>query len=449
MVIKKAELMDMLNCREKRAAKQTELINKYKKPVVCICMNIAGDVKRTPGIDILFRHGCEAYEAEVAAMLNSSAEQAPGRRPGAVYRELVFAHTGPEAFYVFDTEDAELLKDAGIKIEETGSEGRLFDIDIIGTDGQKLSRPAARRCIVCGGPVADCARSRAHGLDVIKAAANAIIADFLCEKLADSVCEALKAEAKLSPKPGLVDSLNSGAHKDMDLPMLLASAEALRPFFARFAREFACGDKSLESLIKTGVEAEKAMFKATGGVNTHKGAIFAFALYIAAIAKSCFDGSDVLETVKELAAQKASSMAGSGAKNEEKSTHGDEVRSRYGAKGAVEDALQGFPMAHMAGAILAARKTGSSEDAQLYVLCRIMAELDDSNVLYRAGQEGLDWVKQQAESLLEQTAEDRKASMAELNAEFVQRNISSGGAADMLALGIFLAEYSDLLYTES
>lgn len=422
-------MVQMLDCREKRAKKQLELIEKYGKPIACISMNIAGEVKRTPGIDLLFKDGCKAFEEALKA-----------DNLKLIHSEKFFEPTGNEGFYVCDTLDPATLKAAGMAVEEGSPQGRLFDIDIIDTNGFKLSRPVPRKCLVCGGPAADCARSRAHGLEAVKAATDALIAAYICKRMADSACNALKSEAELSPKPGLVDSLNNGAHRDMDLPLLLASAEALKPYFKAFAEEFTLGNHSIEKLIKIGVEAEKAMFKATGGVNTHKGAVFAFALYLAASAECCFSGADPMERVKELARDKA-------ALTDNTATHGSLVRAKYGAKGAIDNGLEGFPLAHTAGAILYTHEDTDPQDARLYVLCRIMAELEDSNVLYRAGREGLDWVKKQAGNLCRMDMARRKERLAELNEEFVKRNISPGGAADMLALGIFLAEYGDLLYT--
>ena len=88
-----------------------------------------------------------------------------------------------------------------------------------------------RRCLVCGGPVAVCSRSRAHGLDAICAETARRLAEFACTTLGDLAADALREEAALSPKPGLVDARTNGAHTDMDLLLMLRSAETLRPWF--------------------------------------------------------------------------------------------------------------------------------------------------------------------------------------------------------------------------
>ena len=418
--IRKVELSDMLSCRETRAAKQRKLIEQYKKPVVSLSMNIAGDVKNTPAISMLQKDG----EAE----FRQAAEKA---ELALLFEERIDAFTGPESLLVFDCDDPQKLKDMGVAIEEDAPWGRLFDIDVIGTDGEKLSRPAPRRCIVCGGPAADCARSRAHGLDQIKKATDELIAQYLGDSLGTAAASALVKEAALTPKPGLVDAANNGAHKDMDLDLLLTSASAIRPFFAQMAGFSAAYGLDIQTLIKIGKNAEKAMYAATKGVNAHKGAIFAFSLYLAAAADCLMRGGDPVEKVKELAAEKVAKAAPA------PPTHGDAVRAvyaGYGKEGALAEACKGFPMA-----LLAAQTICETQDP-LLALCRVMSQLTDSNLLYRGGVKGLNWVKAEAAKLCAMEAPQRLDALRRMDEECIARNLSPGGAADMLALGMFLSE---------
>ena len=418
--IRKVELPDMLACREARANRQRQLIEEYKKPVVSLSMNIAGDVKNTPAISMLQKDG----EGE----FKSAAEKAGF---ALLFEERSDAFTGPESLLVFDTDDAQALKNTGVALEEETPWGRLFDIDIIGTDGEKLSRPQPRRCIVCGGPAADCARSRAHGLDQIRKAADELLGQYLGDSLGTAAASALVREAALTPKPGLVDAANNGAHKDMDLDLLLTSASAIRPFFAQMAGFSAAYGTDIETLIKIGKNAEKAMFAATKGVNAHKGAIFAFSLYLAAAADCLMRGGDPVEKVKELAAEKVAMSRPSAP------THGDAVRAVYagfGREGALAEACKGFPMAVLAAKTI--RETGD----ELLALCRVMSQLADSNVLYRGGVKGLNWVKSEAARLCAMDAVERRAGLRVMDAACISRNISPGGAADMLSLGMFLSE---------
>ncbi|MBQ6647077.1 MAG: triphosphoribosyl-dephospho-CoA synthase, partial [Clostridia bacterium] len=286
-------------------------------------------------------------------------------------------------------------------------------------------------CIVCGGPAADCARCWAHGLDQIKKATDELIAQYLGDSLGTAAASALVKEAALTPKPGLVDAANNGAHKDMDLDLLLTSASAIRPFFAQMAGFSAAYGLDIQTLIKIGKNAEKAMFAATKGVNAHKGAIFAFSLYLAAAADCLMRGGDPVEKVKELAAEKVAKAAPA------PPTHGDAVRAvyaGYGKEGALAEACKGFPMA-----LLAAQTICETQDP-LLALCRVMSQLTDSNLLYRGGVKGLNWVKAEAAKLCAMEAPQRLDALRRMDEECIARNLSPGGAADMLALGMFLAE---------
>lgn len=418
--IRKVELPDMLACREARAVRQRQLIEEYKKPVVSLSMNIAGDVKNTPAISMLQKDGEEDFKA--AAMKAGLT---------LLFEERSDAFTGPESLLVFDTDNAQALKNIGVAIEDETPWGRLYDVDVIGTDSGKLSRPEPRRCIVCGGPAADCARSRAHGLDQIRRAADELIGQYLGDTLGTAAASALVREAALTPKPGLVDAANNGAHKDMDLDLLLTSASSIRPFFAQMAGFSAAYGTDIETLIKIGKSAEKAMFAATKGVNAHKGAIFAFSLYLAAVADALMRGGDPVEKVKELAAEKVANARPSAP------THGDAVRAVYagfGREGALAEACKGFPMALLAMQTI--RETGDD----LLALCKVMSQLADSNVLYRSGVKGLNWVRSEAARLCAMDEVERNAGLRVMDAACIARNISPGGAADMLALGMFLAD---------
>src|SRR5262249_12246618 len=88
-------------------------------------------------------------------------------------------------------------------------------------------------------------------------------------------------ELALYPKPGLVSFSDSGAHADMDATTLSRSLFALRPWFVELATAGARGAGLLE-LRRLGIGAEQSMLAATGGINTHRGAIFVLGLLAAA-----------------------------------------------------------------------------------------------------------------------------------------------------------------------
>jgi triphosphoribosyl-dephospho-CoA synthase len=104
---------------------------------------------------------------------------------------------------------------------------------------------------------------------------------YVADLVADSAKAALLAELETWPKPGLVSHVDSGSHADMDATTFKASATAITPFYGRLAIAGAAGS-GMDKLREIGLEAEQAMLDATGGANTHRGAIFSLGLLCAA-----------------------------------------------------------------------------------------------------------------------------------------------------------------------
>ena len=307
-----------------------------------------------------------------------------------------------------------------------------------------------RRCLICGGPVRACARSRAHSARELSERAHEIIIAFLNEKRATEIGElahrALIQEANVTPKPGLVDRENSGAHRDMDLKLFHASADALRPWFADCARiglamRDAAPEQVFGRLRKRGIEAECAMFATTNGVNTHKGALFSLGILCCAAA---MEGEDtgVPAILARAAAFAQPALGDLTALHPGDARTGGEVQyldsGRTGVRG---EAAAGFPHARNCGlpALKRALQDGASfNEACLHALLALMTCVEDSNVLRRRGVAALRSVQSRAKSLLEQgfTMDD----LRRINDDFVRENLSPGGSADLLAVTIFLFE---------
>lgn len=405
----------MLLARDRRALRQAALLSRYGRPVISFTMNIAGPVKDSPLIRYAFRSGLRQLEALPCAQL---------------CREVIFEPTGPEALLVYETQDARLLKAFCIRLESEGEAGRLFDLDVLDANGEKLSRETGRTCLVCGGPVSVCSRSRAHGLEAITARTRAILEAFAAETLGEMAENALLAEVHFTPKPGLVDEANNGAHRDMDVPLFERSAHALRPCFEEFVRLGIQG-ASPAALQQAGVRAEQAMFAATGGVNTHKGAIYSGALLLHAAGR-LLSGEEE-RSLCGLAAQTAAAIpAPTG-------THGAAVRAQCG--GIRTEAVSGYPTAQ---AVLRQLRQSGPLDALLLSMSR----LDDSTLWHRGGAEGAQLVRSRAADILAAPASEREARTRRLDAELIERNLSPGGSADLLAMAFFLEKALPLLGQE-
>lgn len=417
----------MLDAREHRAETQRRLIGEYRKPLLCFTMNTAGEIKCSPLIELAFYEGVRLIDALPLVRLERIIER---------------ANTGPCAYYVFDA-DAVELKRYAVGIEESRPAHRLFDMDVIDANCEKLSREIPRKCAVCGSDAAVCARSRAHGLDAIKEAQNALYLSLGCDTPSLLAARALTLEVTATPKPGLVDRNNSGAHDDMDIATFYSSIAALLPYFMEFSLSgLSCGAISpalMEELRATGLKAERAMLDATGGVNTHRGAIYSMGLLLGAQGAITGGGLDISVTdgAKTLALFNHD-MANA------PETHGVAAYRAYGAKGARGEAAAGFPSAKKAAALYADYRTRhSDEDAAALTLPHIMAELDDTNLLHRGGREGLNFVQRRAKEIIALNENERIPELEALDAECIEKRLSPGGAADMLGLGIFLTLISD------
>lgn len=405
----------MLLARDRRASRQAALLARYGCPVISFTMNIAGPVKDSPLIRYAFRSGLRQLEALPCAQL---------------CREAIFEPTGPEALLVYETQDARLLKAFCMRLESEGEAGRLFDLDVLDANGEKLSRETGRTCLVCGGPVSICSRSRAHGLEAITARTRTILEAFAAETLAEMAENALLAEVHFTPKPGLVDEANNGAHRDMDVPLFERSAHALRPCFEEFVR-LGLQAASPAALQQAGIRAEQAMFAATGGVNTHKGAIYSGALLLHAAGR-LLSGEEEGDLC-ELAAQTAAAIpAPTG-------THGAAVRACCG--GIRTEAVSGYPTAQ---AVLRQLRQSGPLDALLLSMSR----LDDSTLWHRGGAEGAQLVRSRAADILAAPASEREARTRRLDMELIERNLSPGGSADLLAMAFFLEKALPLLGQE-
>lgn len=429
---------DVLSARDARVERQRRMLLAHGLPLISFTMNIAGEIKRDEWIERAFLEGVRRIEAALASDGIAVAE-----------REQTLAFTGCEEIWAADA-PAEELKARMCVLEEMDALGRLFDVDVIDSDGCKLERGSERRCLICGGLVRACARSRAHSARELSERAHEIIFAFLDEQRATEIGalahRALIDEANVTPKPGLVDRENSGAHRDMDLKLFHASADALRPWFADCARiglelRDAAPEQVFARLRAGGIEAENAMFAATGGVNTHKGALFSLGILCCAAAMEG-EGAGV-QAILDRAAALAQPALGdlTGLHPGDARTGGEVQYLNSGRTGVRGEAAAGFPHARDFGlpALKRALQDGATfNEACLQALLALMAEVEDSNILRRRGLEALRSVQSRARALLMQGF--NSDDLRRMNDDFVRENLSPGGSADLLAVTIFLNE---------
>ena len=257
------------------------------------------------------------------------------------------------------------------------------------------------------------------------------------ERLADLAVTALVDEAELSPKPALVDRRGQGAHRDLSLGLMLTSAQALRPCFQAMAEAADTGlpMAELRCLIgRLGREGEAAMLEVTGGVNTHRGDIWALGLLVTAAVQARPGSAQALCQ----AAGHLASLPDPDAPSTLPS-HGQRVAQRYGVGGARAEAAAGFPAIHQRGLpqLRASRQAAAGEqNARLDALLAIMTRLDDTCVLHRGGPAALATMQQGAQAVLDAGGSASLAGRRQLlllDRQLLAANASPGGAADLLA----------------
>ena len=261
--------------------------------------------------------------------------------------------------------------------------------------------------------------------------------------------QALQAELDTTPKPGLVDKDNNGAHRDMDYALMQRSINTLHPYFVKLAQLGSTDALPSHTAIRdAGIEAEKAMLSATNGVNTHKGALFSMGLAVVAAAheerkiaaneeqilKERNGGEDVLvslqTTIKALAASFPDTNG----------THGSKAKllskGAIAIKGALDNAREGYEILFAEWLPFYIERRKERDAYTLHkTLLHIMCDLDDTNVIYRTDLATAEEVKQEARALLDSFS---KAALKDMDRHYTTRNISPGGAADMLSLTIFI-----------
>jgi triphosphoribosyl-dephospho-CoA synthase len=262
-------------------------------------------------------------------------------------------------------------------------------------------------------------------------------------RLASLACQALIAEAELTPKPGLVDRRGAGAHTDLSLAIMKRSALTIEPYFCQMAF-ISSGNRPSqplrERLASIGREAEHAMLRATSGSNSHKGAIWILGLLISAAA---------MQDEGKVPASRIAATAKKIASFEDRATprlvsHGDTVAKRYGVTGARGEALHGFPHVVDLGLPMlhSRRASGATENvARLDTLLSIMARLDDTCLLYRGGEEALVTAKAGA-AAVESAGGSGTAigsqKLFRLDRRLLELGASPGGSGDLLAATLFL-----------
>ena len=269
------------------------------------------------------------------------------------------------------------------------------------------------------------------------------------QALAETAVTAMRDELRAYPKPGLVSPVDSGAHADMDFELMCRSADSLRQPFASLAAAGRVAGSFEQVLMPLGIEAERGMLAVTGGVNTHRGAIFSVGLMVAAIARArTHSASPSPGAVRAALRETWGDALDSHAARSDDASHGGLVRRRTGRDGARREAARAFPSVFETGlpTYRAARAAGLDDNAAgIQTLFALMSSIDDTTVLYRGGLEAGSFVRQAAAAFLADGGCHRSdwfGKAEALHRAFIAKNLSAGGCADLLACTLLVARCS-------
>ena len=444
-------LEQVLAAKEERQARQQQFRREFGTAIASITVNIPGYVKDSFASRQLCDYAVGALQSRLEV----------------VAAERLNQPTGPFALLAVKSEATE-LKAMAVALEEEQTFGRLLDIDVFDADGNQLSRQATggcRLCFVCDRPAVICMREGSHERKEVQAAVQDLLRQFLAfqtrcisplaETIGSLAVEAILYEVSCTPSPGLVDRVNAGAHQDMDFFTFMASSAAISLALARCCEAGIRHQGTLPALLPVlrliGREGEYAMLTATQGVNTQKGLLFSLGIAAAAAGWLAAGGRQVtaeavLTAIAEMTAgivERELACLPDGVQR--RLTAGERLFRDQGIRGIRGEMEDGLPAVRDKAlpALRAALARGLSvNEALVQTLFVLMATVEDTTVINRHCREKLHkWVRPQAEAFLEgggfYTADGEQRATA-LDQEFINHNVSPGGAADLLAVTWFL-----------
>ena len=263
-----------------------------------------------------------------------------------------------------------------------------------------------------------------------------------------AACRALYSELSCYPKPGLVSFYDTGSHSNMNHTTFIKSIGTLYNYFSNIT-EAVHSNCSFLDLVQIGIGAEDKMFRATNTVNTHKGAIFSMGLLAAATAKTLIDKIPI--THSSIRDTLLNTWKGDIEKHVIlQNTHGRKAVNKYHVTGIIKEAADGYPVIFdiaLPTLIYTIKNTNNWNSSLIQTFFEILSVLNDTNMLYRGGKNALSFAKKEAESFLNSGgvfSENWYNKAETIHKKFIEKNLSPGGCADLLACTIFIYSIGDI-----
>ncbi|MBU1020732.1 MAG: citrate lyase holo-[acyl-carrier protein] synthase [Firmicutes bacterium] len=424
--------MDILTARETRAHHIEKIMKEHvDKTIIVMKANVPGIDKNPKRIIFMCRY------------FHNVLKDTFGKR--ILEYHFIKSLDGDYTYYVVE-EAGNMVKEKTILIEEENVLGKLIDLDVY--NERAITRNdiecEMRKCLICENYAHVCVRNKTHAQTEVIGKVNVIINDFLTEFILAKVIKCIYYELDLYPKFGLVSSRDNGSHTDMSFDTFVQSIFAIKPFIRDFIL-YGINDLDNPLILKEiGIRAEKAMFEATNHVNTHKGLIFLLGIFLPVFTKAIIHQEDAIAMKKQIKVV-ANEIIGKYFDNMNLKTnlsHGDKIYLTYGLKGIRGQVLNGMNLIF---------ECPSYQDKpSIYVyheyLLYFMSRLDDTTIIHKNDMETLQEVKQTAKAIVEKGGyTENRAEVAELSKEYMKRNISPGGSADLLVVKIIFEELKYLL----
>lgn len=451
-----------LDDREKRVYHQEELLRKLNGlSLATVRVNYPGINKSNYITDSIGKIICE----EISVFYNKQI----------IYKEEYKNREGYIGHFIFNV-DYKFIKKAMIELEENHILGRCVDLDVYylrknqtldvdeikGASRSDLNLQP-RKCFICNEEARVCSRAQSHTIDEIKEFFEdkfeeynklKVVKEKISSELSQYGLKAMIAEVSTMPSFGLVSPSTSGSHKDMDYYTFLDSSFAIAPYLKAMASigySYHNSKRIFEAIRTVGILCEESMFKATKGVNTHKGMIFLLGIIVAATAKTLFEGESfdkIEEVIKEMCSDILNDFKD--VHNKAELTHGEMLFKEFGFTGIRGEVKAGIPVVfkEILPQFLSSNLTG--HDLYAHTLLQLMVRVEDSTIVHRQSINKLREIQAEAREIIKNGGLNSplgKEVAFNFEQKCIEDNVSPGGSADLLAVVIFLGEIYNKYFT--
>ncbi len=439
-----------LQDREDRVEYQNSLISKFNMPLLTVRTNYPGENKK------------EVIANEIADIMAQEIEILFEKK--IIHNEIIDKLEGK--IYLFIIKDnPENIKLQTIKLEENHILGRCVDIDVYDEKGSGMSRQqfglGKRKCMLCDELAFICGRTMKHSHSEIKEHITKkyiLFQNYLMKRekissaLADTALEGMIYEVSSFPSFGLVSPVTKGSHDDMDFFTFLDSSFAIKNGLKEMAETIYSPlplDIAFKKLRTIGKKAEIEMFKATKNVNTHKGMIFLLGIAVSTTSRALYEKkefSDIPAIIKEMTKDILKDF--DKINTSKALTHGEKLFLEHGFTGIRGEIQNGLDIVFNGSLQIFSETyeaTESFNKAAVQTLIYLMGKVMDSTIVYRHDFDMLEKVKTEMEEIFQKGGiylENSTVIFKELEDRYIQKRISPGGSADLLAVTIFFYKIS-------